>query len=141
MADFVLRAASPLPARSCFLRLVDWDAHTAAIPLTKLQHEGAARVGQRFVARTGWGRVGFDDTMVVEVLRPPAGDQPGVVEIVKQGRVVGGVVRWTVTPTTTGSDVTWTQHLIIGWLPRWMDPLVGAIGRRAYGAGLRRLLR
>ena len=145
MADFVLRAASPLPARACFQRLVDWDAHTAAIPLTKLQHEGAARVGQRFVARTGWGRVGFDDTMVVEVLRPPTGDlpgdRPGLVQIVKQGRVVGGTVRWTVTPTTGGSDIAWTQHLVIGWLPRWMDPLVGTIGRRAYGVGLRRLLR
>jgi len=145
MADFVLRAASPLPARASFERLVDWDAHSAAIPLTKLQYEGAVRVGQRFVARTGVGRVGFDDAMVVDVLRPPAGDQPddepGLVEITKQGRVVGGTARWTVTPAATGSDVTWTQHLVIGWLPRRMDPLVGAIGRRAYGAGLRRLLR
>jgi hypothetical protein len=145
MADFVLRAASPLPARACFDRLVDWDAHTAAIPFTRLQYEGAPRVGQQFVARTGWGRLGFDDTMVVDELRPPAGDQPGdqpgLVEITKQGRVVGGSVGWTVTPTSGGSDVAWIQHLVIGWLPRWMDPLVGAIGRRAYGLGLRRLLR
>ncbi len=101
-------------------------------------------MGQRFVARTGWGPVGFDDTMVVELYRPPAGDLPGdlpgVVQITKRGRVVGGTVGWTVTPTTTGSDVTWTQHLVIGWLPRWMDPVVGMIGRRAYGLGLRRLL-
>ena len=69
------------------------------------------------------------------------GDQPGLVEIAKQGRVVGGSVGCTVTPTTGGSDIAWTQHLAIGWLPRWMDPLVGAIGRRAYGVGLRRLLR
>ena len=145
MADFVLRAASPLPARACFERLVDWDNHTAAIPLTRLQYEGVPRAGQRFVARTGWGPVGFDDTMVVDVLQPPAGDlpgdQPGAVEISKQGRVVGGTVGWTVTPTAIGSDVAWTQHLVIGWLPRWLDPVVGAVGSRAYGLGLRRLLR
>ena len=141
MADFVLHAASPLPAHACFDRLVAWDNHTAVIPLTTLQYEGSPRVGQQFVARTGWGRIGFDDTMVVEVLRPPAGHQPGLVEISKRGRVVGGTVGWTVTPTAGGSDVTWTQHLVIGWLPRWLDPLVGAIGRRAYGLGLRRLLR
>ena len=140
MADFVIRAASPLPARACFERLIDWDNHTAAIPLTTLQHDGVPRVGQRFVARTGWDRLGFDDSMVVEVLQPPEGHQPGLVEIVKRGRVVGGTVGWTVTQSPTGSDVVWTQHLIIGWLPRWMDPLVGAIGRRAYGTGLRRLL-
>ena len=146
MADFVLRAASPLPARACFDRLVDWDAHSAAIPLTRLQYEGSPRVGQRFVARTGLGRLGFDDTMVVELLRRPAGDRPGdmpgVVHIAKQGRVIGGTVGWTVspTPTATGSDVEWTQHLVISWLPRWLDPLVGALGRMAYGIGLRRLL-
>jgi len=83
--------------------------------------------------------------MVVDELRPPPGDhpgdQPGLVEITKLGRVVGGTVRWAVTPTSSGSDIAWTQHLVIGWLPRWMDPLVGTIGRRAYGVGLRRLLR
>lgn len=144
MADFVIRAASPLPARACFDHLVDWDAHSAAIPLTTLQYDGEPRLGQRFVARTGVGRIGFDDIMVVDLYRPPTGDQPGalpgVVEITKQGRVVGGTVGWTVTPTPAGCDVTWTQHLVIGWLPRWMDPLVGTIGRRAYGLGLRRLL-
>jgi hypothetical protein len=95
---------------------------SAAITLTRLQHDGLPRVGQRFVARTVWGRLGFDDTMVVDVLRPPVGDQPrdqpGLVEIVKMGRVAGGTVRWTVTPSTVGSEVTLTQRLVIGWLPR-----------------------
>ena len=144
MADFVLHAASPLPARTVFERLVDWDRHSAAIPLTRLQHDGAPRAGQRFVARTGVGRVGFDDVMVVDVLDPPSGDQPGEVPgrvtITKHGRVVGGTVGWEVAPTTTGSAITWTQHLVIPWLPRFMDPLVGAVGSRAYGMGLRRLL-
>jgi hypothetical protein len=61
--------------------------------------------------------------------------------VVKQGRVISGRVRWTVTPTEAGSDVEWTQKLVVGWLPRWLDPVVGALGRIAYGAGLRRILR
>jgi len=145
MADFVIQASTPLPASACFDRLVDWDAHSAAIPLTRLEHQGAARVGQQFNARTGLGRLGFDDPMAVDLLRRPAGESPGdlagVVEVVKQGRVISGRVRWTVTPTATGSDVEWTQHLVVGWLPRWLDPVVGALGRIAYGAGLRRILR
>lgn len=145
MAQFVIRAGSPLPASACFERLVDWDAHSAAIPLTRLTHDGQPRVGQRFVARTGVGRLGFDDVMAVELLRRPAGDAPGVlpglVEVAKQGRVVGGWVRWTVTPTATGSEVEWRQDLRIPWLPRWLDPVVGLVGRAAYTAGLRALLR
>ncbi len=145
MADFVIRASTSLYASASFDRLVDWDAHSAAIPLTTLRHDGVARLGQRFVARTGLGRLGFDDPMVVELLRPPAGDQPGdlpgTVEVAKQGGVIGGRVRWTVTPTGTGSEVEWAQHLIVTWLPRSLDPLVGALGRIAYGSGLRRILR
>lgn len=145
MAEFVIRAASPLPASVCFEKLVDWDAHSAAIPLTRLKHDGVAQLGQRFVARTALGHLGFDDPMVVELLRRPAGDHPGdlpgVVEVAKLGRVIGGRVRWTVTPTAAGADVEWTQRLTVGWLPRWLDPVVGAAGRLAYGSGLRRLLR
>ena len=145
MADFVIRASTERPATACFEQLLDWDAHAAVIPLTTLQHEGRPRIGQRFVARTGLGRVGFDDVMEVTALRPPSGDgpgdQPGVVEVVKTGRVVGGRVRWTVTPSASGADVEWTQRLTIAWLPTWADPLVGSVGRAAYGLGLHRLLR
>jgi len=144
VADFVIRASSPLPASVCFEKLVDWDAHSAAIPLTRLQHDGDVRLGQRFVARTGVGPLGFDDPMQVELLRRPTGDNadalPGVVEVAKQGRVIGGRVRWTVTPTPTGTEVEWAQQLTIGWLPRWLDPVVGVFGRIGYGLGLRRLL-
>ena len=145
MAVFVIRASSRRPASDCFDHLADWDAHAAAIPATTLKHEGAPRVGQRFVARTGIGRLGFDDVMVVTEMRPPTGDNPGDApgfgEVQKTGRVVGGRVRWTVTPSASGSDVEWSQDLTIGWLPGWADPVVGLVGRAAYTAGLRRLLR
>ncbi len=143
MAEFVLTVSSSRPAAVQFAHLVDWDAHSAAIPLTRLRHDGRPRRGQEFVARTGLGPLGFDDPMRVELYRPPAGDAPGdlpgVVEIAKSGPVVGGRVRWTVTPVAGGSVVEWHQLLSIPWLPRWADPLVGVVGRLAYSAGLRRL--
>ncbi len=145
MAEFEIRATSARPATDCFAHLVDWDVHSAAIPLTRLSHSGAPRVGQEFVARTGLGPIGFDDPMRVELLRPPAGDDPGdlpgVVEVTKSGRVVGGRVQWSVTPTAEGSEVAWRQVLTIPWLPRWADPVVGLVGRAAYATGLRRLVR
>lgn len=141
MAEFVVRLRSPLGARACFAAVADWDAHQAAIPLTRLIHDGEPRVGQRFVARTGVGPVAFDDVMVVQAFVPPESDSPGtapgVGEVVKTGRVVAGRVRWTVTPVPDGSAVEWAQTLTIPWLPRLLDPIVGLIGRRAYGWALR----
>lgn len=140
MPEFVIRLSTPLDAAVAFDRLVDWDRHSAAIPLTTLTYEGVARVGQRFVARTAVGPLGFDDVMVVELLRRPTGELPGVVEVSKHGRVLGGTVHWTVTPTPGGSEIEWRQQLVVRWLPRLLDPLVAAIGKVAYGMGVRRLL-
>ena len=144
MAEFRIVQDVAAPAGSVFDRLVDWDAHSAAIPLTRLHHDGVAVVGQRFVARTRVGRIGFDDPMELQLLRRPAGDRPGevegVVEVAKTGRVVTGRVRWTVTPTETGARVEWVQQLTVGWLPRFLDPVVGVVSRAAYGAGLAGLL-
>ncbi len=144
MAEFSITTGVAAPASEVFSRLVDWDAHSATIPFTRLHHDGPARVGQRFVARTGVGRLGFDDPMEVRLLRRPAGDRPGdaagVAEVAKSGRVVAGRVRWTVTPTSSGARVDWEQQIVIPWLPRQLDPFVGLVGRAAYGAGLRRLV-
>ena len=144
MAEFAIEVESHQPARAVFARLTDWDAHSAAIPLTRLQHAGDPAVGQRFVARTGTRALGFDDPMEVRVLVPPVGDAPGdpsgEVEVVKLGRVIAGRVRWTVRPTPTGSVVEWRQELSVPWLPRFADPLVGRVGRAASRAGLRRLV-
>lgn len=145
MARFTITEHRPAPARAVFERLVDWDAHSAAIPLTRLTHEGTPSPGQRIVARTGGARFGFDDPMEVRELRPPVGDAPGdpggLVEVGKVGPVITGWVRWTVTASPTGSVVRWSQELTVPWLPRRLDPLVGVVGRAAYRAGLRRLLR
>jgi hypothetical protein len=140
MAEFRITMDVPSTAAATFDRLIDWDAHSRAIPLTRLTHDGPARAGQLLVARTGWRRLGFDDPMVVVLLRRPADDVQGLVEVRKTGRVIAGTVRWTVTQRDGGARVDWGQHLRVPWLPRWFDPVVGVVGRVAYRAGLRRLL-
>jgi hypothetical protein len=144
MAEFRIALDVPSGARATFDRLVDWDAHSRAIPLTRLTHAGRPLAGQRIVARTGWRRLGFDDPMVVELLRRPAGDAAGdlegLVEVRKTGRVIAGTVRWTVRPLADGARVEWDQQLRVPWLPRLFDPLVGVVGRIAYRSGLGRLL-
>lgn len=145
MAEFTVSHEVKAPSRAVFNRLVDWDAHTAAIPLTRLHHTGQPAVGQRFVARTSMGPFSFDDPMEVRLLEPPAGDRVGdrggVVEVAKTGRVIAGRVRWTVTPTASGARVDWSQTVVVPWLPRFADSLVGVVARAAYASGLRRILR
>lgn len=140
MADVELRVSTPLTADVAFDRLVDWERHSAAIPLTRVTYEGALRTGQRFVARTAVGPIGFDDVMVVDLLRRPTREVPGLVEVSKHGRVLTGTVRWTVTDTPDGSEIVWRQTLVVGRLPRHLDPVIAVIAKVAYGRGVRRIL-
>jgi len=77
MADFVLRESSRLPTRTVFERPIDWDRHSACDPVHRLHHDGVLRVGERFVARTDWGRVGFDDVWSTCSRRPVATSSDG----------------------------------------------------------------
>jgi hypothetical protein len=103
------------------------------------------QVGTRFFGRTALGPVGFDDPMVVEVLRAPSLGVPGFARIRKEGSVVRGWIDLVVAdepagPSEPRSRVTWSQVISVRWVPRWLDPLVAIVARAAYGLALRRLV-
>lgn len=83
---------TPLPASEAWERLTDWAGHGTHVPLTRMIIEtaGQTRAGTIFTARTGVGRITFDDRMEVTVWQPPAGTAPGLVRLEKRGRVVTG---------------------------------------------------
>lgn len=141
MAKFTIRTKSDLSAEKAFTQLLDLDIHTKSIPLTVVHHDGAPRVGQVFNARTSIGRLGFDDIMRIENLVTPTSNQPGEVQIVKKGKIVGGTVRWTITPAGSGSEILWEQDLTIAHIPKFFDPIVAFIGRMAYRQGLKKILK
>lgn len=141
MAKFKIHTKTDLSAEKALAQLLDMDIHTKVIPLTVIHHEGEPRVGKEFNARTSIGRFGFDDVMRIEHLVPPTPNQPGEVQIVKTGKVVGGTVNWTITPTSSGSDITWEQDLTFPFVPQFLDPIVAFMGRMAYGQGLQRILK
>ncbi len=141
MAKFKIHTKTNLSAENTLAQLLDLDIHTKSIPLTVIHHEGEPRVGKVFNARTSIGRFGFDDIMRIERLVPPTANQPGEVQIVKTGKVIGGTVNWTITPTNVGSDITWEQDLNIAHVPKIFNPVVAFIGRMAYRQGLKRILK
>ena len=92
-------------------RVTDWERHGEFVPLTRMRVDRDPATGQlSFVARTSVGPLGFDDVMAVTYSQPPTETEPGVVRIVKQGKVVLGWAVLTVTPAGSGSEVRWHEE-------------------------------
>ncbi|GAA3074760.1 SRPBCC family protein [Streptomyces goshikiensis] len=139
---------SPLDPAEAWRRLTDWERHGAQVPLTRTIIDTAppTHVGTVFTARTGVGRITFDDPMEVVVWRPPSaasGDgSAGLVRLVKRGRAVRGWAEIEVRPRAAGgTEVHWREELRLRGLGRPFDPLVAAAGRFLFGRALARLLR
>jgi hypothetical protein len=144
MATFRVLLPSSLPATEAWRRVLDLRAHDRLIPLTRITSgmvtaEGLAP-GSRFVARTGIGPLAFDDSMVVDEITPPAGKDPGLARIRKEGQVVRGWIELRVIPQATGSVVDWRQEIRVRGVPRALGWFTARTGRAAYGRALRRLL-
>ncbi|MEU5811761.1 MULTISPECIES: SRPBCC family protein [unclassified Streptomyces] len=133
-----------LPAAEAWLRLTAWERHGARVPLTRTIMETAppTRVGTRFTARTGVGRITFDDPMEVVVWQPPSGTGAGRVRLVKRGRAVRGWAEIVVSPLAGGgTEVCWREELRVRGLGRAFDPLVAAASRLLFGRVVEGLLR
>ncbi|MFF8386573.1 SRPBCC family protein [Streptomyces kanasensis] len=143
MSVFRLRRRTGLSAAEAWRRVTDWPAHGADVPLTRVVvlTPGPPGVGTRFSARTGVGRLGFDDPMRVVRWEPPGADRPrGVCRLEKYGRVVRGWAEITVTADGPGARVEWVEELRVFGVPRGCDPLLSWAGRRVFGRELDRLL-
>jgi hypothetical protein len=130
VAVFEVHRDSALSAPEAWARLTDWRRHGDFIPLTDVLVSGTpdatasspgSGVGAVFVARTSLGPLHFDDPMEVTYWRPPV-DGPGACRLVKTGRVVHGWAVLTVTPTSSGCSVSWTEDaavrytgVLLGW--------------------------
>lgn len=145
LRHFDLRLTSALPPAAAWARVLDLRAHDRLIPFTRvtagLAPAAELRPGHRFTACTMFGRVGFDDSMVIESISAPSGTAPGHARIVKTGRFVLGAVELTVSAHDGGSTLRWSQDFALGRLARpvrWAAALVAPV---FYRATLRRLLR
>ncbi|MFH8627637.1 SRPBCC family protein [Streptomyces vietnamensis] len=144
MTPFRVERTVPLAPEEVWRRLTDWPAHGRQVPLTRtiVLTPGPNGAGTRFTARTGVGRLSFDDPMEVVRWEPPAPGRPGVCRLEKYGRVVRGWARVEVTEIPDGgSRVVWTEELSVRGLPRAFDPVLARAGRLVFGRAVDRLLR
>ena len=103
--SFTVVHDSPLPGDEAGVRLTDWPRHGDHVPLTvvEITTPPPTGVGTVFVARTGRGRVGFDDVMEIVEWTAPGDAAAGYCRIEKRGRAMP-VERWR--PATPPSAVS-----------------------------------
>ncbi|MFF1510465.1 SRPBCC family protein [Streptomyces sp. NPDC058326] len=144
MSRFRVERTVALAAGEVWRRLTDWPAHGRQVPLTRTRvlTPGPNRMGTRFTARTGVGRLSFDDPMEVVRWEPPAAGRLGTCRLEKYGRVVRG---WALVEVTEmpdgGSRVVWTEELSLRGVPRAFDALLARAGRLLFGRAVDGLLR
>ena len=94
--------------------------------------------GAHVVARTGFGPVGFTDTMVITEWEPP---RRCVMR--HTGRVVRGAGVFEVVPAGAGSEFRWTERLDLplGAAGRWGWRLARPLAQRGMDLSLRRFAR
>ncbi|WP_329123081.1 SRPBCC family protein [Streptomyces sp. NBC_01465] len=148
MPVFRVRSISPRPPADTWLRVTDWPAHAASVPLTRtvVLTPPPAGEGTRFVARTAVGRFTVvDDPMVVVRWEPPvegASGSPGVCRVEKEGRVLTGWAEIEVAADGRGGSVaTWTEELAVARLPAFTDPVLRRVSRFVFGQALDAMLR
>ncbi|MER8045897.1 SRPBCC family protein [Streptomyces sp. NPDC094032] len=148
MSRFRIERTVPLPPAEVWRRLTDWPAHGARVPFTRttVLTAGPNAVGTRFTARTGVGRLAFDDPMEVVTLEPPAPGRTGVCRLVKLGRAVRGSASFEVTGAegadgSAGSRIVWVEELRLRGVPAALDPVLALAGRVLFGRALDGLLR
>jgi hypothetical protein len=143
VAHFVLTRRSPRSAEDCWERLTDWPRHGDLVPFTRVRADRGSglRAGDRILARTRVGPVGFDDPMEIVEFVPPAPGRPGRCRLEKRGRVVRGWAELTVRACVPGgSEARWAETNSIAGQPRAVDPLVASAGRAVFGKVLAHLL-
>ncbi|MFD9790138.1 SRPBCC family protein [Streptomyces sp. NPDC059070] len=126
-------------------RVTDWPRHSGSVPLTRITVTTPAPTGPGtvFVARTGLGRLAFEDPMEVVAWRPPAPGRPGHCRLEKRGRLVTGWAEIEVRPGPEGAGalLVWREDLRVRGLPRALDRLTARAGRLVFGRALTFLLR
>ncbi|MFJ5677984.1 SRPBCC family protein [Streptomyces sp. NPDC093097] len=137
MALFRIDRTTPLSPEAAWRRLTRWEAHAALVPLTAITvtTPPPSGVGTTFVARTGLGRLAFDDVMRVVSWVPPgsAAGTVGRCRLEKRGRIVTGWATIEVSPWDEGCRVVWSGELRLRGLPSALRPVLARSARWLYG--------
>lgn len=139
----MIERSSELTADVAWRQLTDWVRHADHVPFTsiKLLADPPTRLGTVFVARTGFGPLGFDDPMEITSWNPPTETTAGSCRLEKRGKIVTGWAELEVHPTAQGCDVLWRENLHVWKLPRIFDGVTAWSGKLLFSGVIKGLLR
>ncbi|MFG2028837.1 SRPBCC family protein [Streptomyces sp. NPDC048825] len=144
MVLFLLERVAPSPVDQVWRRLTTWERHGDVVPLTRVTvvTPPPTREGTVFVARSGIGRLAFDDPMEVGSWRPPTEGRSGMCRLLKRGTFVTGWAEIAVHPYGNGgSRVVWQEELRVRRLPTAFDRPLAWVARGMFGRAVDGLLK
>ncbi len=158
MSAVRIQRTVPTPVDRVWATLTDFAAYGDWIPLTAMRVDAPPkRVGWGFAGKTGFGPVGFLDSMLVTHWQPPADGGVGRFAVRKTGRVLRGWADVTVEPvarpgrasdgssdggSTSLTRVTWREEIVprpelVG---RMVAPVTDPVTHRLFAAALDKML-
>ncbi|MET9364231.1 SRPBCC family protein [Streptomyces sp. NPDC006632] len=143
MALFRIERRTDLTPDEAWRRLTDWERHGDSVPLTRVTVRTAPPTGRGtvFVARTGLGRLCFQDPMEITRWQPPVPGTPGRCRLEKRGRTIAGWAEIEVGAAGRGAYLVWREELRVRGVPRAFDPVTAGAGRVVFGRAVKVLLR
>jgi hypothetical protein len=149
MGSFTVHRVVAASAQRTWEVLTDWPRHSGTVPLTRVRALPAPGgdtqgEGSGLVARTGLGRLAYDDRMTVTEWRAPTATTPGRCRLRKQGHAVSGGACFTVTALAPRRcRVVWQEQADVAGLHSLPGGpfLEAAVGRVVFARALRLLAR
>ena len=129
------------PPRALWDELVDWKAHEAWIPMTRMELDPGdpTAVGATFTAFTGLGPLALEDRMRVAECDWDEASESGICVVDKLGPVLSGRAGFTVSATPDGSRIDWFEDVEVKYLPGFVAPVAARIGASGFRQGMKRL--
>lgn len=139
--------AIPAPPTAVWEVLVDWVGQRRWIPVTTVRvvSDQTSGLGVRCVALSGWwlGQlpVGLLDRFIVTAWRPPAGTEPGLLEVLHLGPYFTGPGAFELVPADQGTEVRCTEivEVVSGRLTTRLAGLLAPAMRVGFRSSLRTL--
>jgi hypothetical protein len=149
MGSFTVHRVVAASAQRTWEVLTDWPRHSGTVPLTRVRALPAPGgdtqgEGSGMVARTGLGRLAYDDRMTVTEWQAPTATTPGRCRLRKQGHAVSGGACFTVTSLAPRRcRVVWQEQAdVVGLHSLPGGPFLEAVvGRVVFARALRLLAR